>query len=466
MEFKSCIWFVFLIYSIAFADPTSTPKEDSGPIVPVDKETFEKVCNRRSENLIKSLSFPGDPNYFVKPLVRNGKLYFTAISLSKKTWKTTSGIFDSETGKVTKIPIDQDPLPSFDFELVTGLVGGNGKFKIIFYDPSDINNLKPIASDIKIQGAYQSIAPLQKSMSGEKRYRIIVDEIVTKKVNGKDEGDYTRPTIIEVKRTKKGIEKLSKFQPCGDKKLQMPFVSKDGNFLAALNVDTQTTQVFDISNGGCDLKDDLGIFTGKADFSFDGNLIAFHLSDHIGEAGTGWIKKMESENVSNVFVYNRVTKKIVAVTKNFNSTSYYPSFLPDGTIMHIDSQQTGKNSSEVKYSIGISKVPDSQNSTEAKAYCDDCTEKRLLGRFALGQFLAGMCQSNDVLRDINTPADTYIILANQISHDECIKLIEKYWTRKLQIDAYVTLRVKSSKKYSPIQSTNLEKADLLAACKN
>lgn len=457
--------FILMCLSLAQADPVIVPKEQLGALVKTDEPTIAKYCKNQNNHLIKSTPIKGQIGYFVKPLIMDGKLYYSAVIDNKPT------IVDLKGQPLVRIEGNQDPLVSFDHKLLTVLKGNAGNFKLKFYDATNITekNAKEIPSNIHIFGAYQSIAPL-KSLTKDPSYRLVIDRVTTTNIiqNGQIiETTETAPAILDFKKTPDGIVKIdSDFRtPCSEKRLQTPFISKTGKLLAAFNLETQTTQIFDISDGKCSLKHDVDFATGKADFSYDDKKIAFHVAAIPMRDKQGWVQNLGIENSSNIFTYDLETKKINQITKNQNSNSYYPAFLPDGTLIHIDSED--KNEKSV-FSIGHSNdTPTTDGSLGLKEKsCNEVNPEILPARLAIGQLLYGICTDQMALVGSNRELDsTYFVLkANEINAKECAALVENYWTSQVQ-NKLSTQRIRFTSEAQKTAVLSLKKQDLLIGCK-
>jgi hypothetical protein len=436
----------------------------AAPAIPVDEATFAKVCTDQNDHLLYRVPLTGEVGYFVKPIVLKGKTYF-AITLDQKPV-----IVDSKGKILVEMDGDNDPLVSFDSKILTVLKHFKNENVVKFYNPKNIERgeFTEILSKMTFSGAYQSIAPLQQDGS-DTVYRFAIDSLLKydKEAHANDPTVPTSaPMFLDFKVTPEGIETLTDFDyPCKSKRLQMPMISKDGTRLGALNLETQTTQIFDISNGKCDMKYDLGFATPKIDFSYDGKKVAFHLSAKPRGDKHGWINIMGANNTSDVFVYELETKKIQQITHNQNRNSYYPAFLPDGTIMHIDAEPIG-NTWHSKYSIGVSKIEPTERE-RAVLPCEVAKPETLQQRLTIGRLLHGICKEYDDLlydSEFRSSKMYFLLKASELKETDCRSVVESVWKKYEQsthvkpdqddIDAIARARYVGS----------LSKEDLLVAC--
>lgn len=452
--------FFYFILATVFTSQALAEKSAINPIVKTDNATYEKYCSDKNPFFIKRYSLPGQPSYWVKPMEKDGILYFTATINEKPTIIRAS---DSNTQELTGT---QDLLPTFDSEILTVLDGKSGEYTIHFYDPSGLKDKKivPYNFEIPIKGAYQSIAPL-KSKVNSKVYRMLIDRFVYQKNSQTNEMEATStaPSYLDFEKTKDNkLKPMGEFKnPCANRRLQTPFLSKDGKLFAALNLKTQTTQIFDISSGKCKMKYDVGFITGKADFSPDGKKLTFHLASFESRDKFGWSQVLGTRDTSNIFVYDLDKKKLQQITRNNNSNSYYPAFLQDGTIMHIDSVPAEAGQAG-NFSIGISKNPFGSDTNTEGSLCAACAVKNNSGSLVIGQLLQGMCSDRN---HHSLDADALIIKAGELSEEDCLYIVKKYWTENLQIELNIRQKVTYNSKVRPTDIENLKIDDLLIACR-
>lgn len=440
--------FLFLTLTLCGISHSATANS-AEPFVKTDPQTVEKFCENINPNLLKEYSLPGEPSFWIKPFEIGKKLYFTGILDSKAV------IIEAETGKITSVEGNQDPLVSFDDKIFTSLTGKNGLYDLNFYSPVENNGIKlePYKMQMKIYGAYQSIAPL-KTEIGSTHYRVLIDKF--------DELEHTTaPSILDFEKTPDRQLKIKgEFRnPCAGQKLQTPFLSKDGTMFAALNLTTQTTQVFDISSGKCELKVDLGFITGKADFNYDGTQLVFHKVGFDVNDSSGYISSISSGNWSNIFVYDLNTKKFKQVTQNKTENSYYPVFLKDGSILHINSKPA-KNG-KYNFSVGVSKNPMTESSTAEAFVCTSCSSVQMGAKTAIGQLLFAIC--SDPPRKMIEPS-SFILKLNNLNTKDCKDLVNRYWSKDVRDRLIIRNPIKYGEKVKLEDVLALKKEDLLAAC--
>ena len=207
-------------------------------------------------------------------------------------------------------------------------------------------------------------------------------------------------------------------------------LSKDGQFLAArdMKLTPSTTRIFKLSStGDCEEVMDLGLYTGKVDFSYDGRLAVFHQST-VQKEGIAYFE--DSDVVRDVF------KKIT--NNSADKSSYHPVWKPDNSIVFLE-----KNALGVHSFVTVNPTPlisDTQNSN--KINCDFNTQNSLE---LIGEVWKSICLN--VKRD---NSGENINTALSLSTENCTKLVEKNWQQFSQLNKDREL--------------GLTKKDLLAAC--
>jgi len=313
----------------------------------------------------------------------------------------------------------------------------------------------------EINGVYQSMSPLKNDES-KSLYRLLVDRNfgAVDKDELKDFVAYRDYSYENGKIRPIGYVE----RPCTGKKIQTPYMSKDGKMIGGFDLDSQTTKVYSIDkNANCSVIADLGYRTGKVDFSYDNSKIAFHVEDNYStEDATGFIKHPTS-NTSNIYVYDLESKKLDKVTSNIVGNSYYPSFLPDNTIAYIHVDPPTAKEAEPAYSIVISKVPGFSNipssTSVSNGFCD-CEPKDKLKYLAVGQIVSFICAGNGFSGATGLGV---VSIATNLTADQCKKVINDYWDKDFAES--VILSIEEKKRTAEIEKLKtLTKEDLLAIC--
>lgn len=150
--------------------------------------------------------------------------------------------------------------------------------------------------------------------------------------------------------------------------LATPFISKDGRHVVAHDggSDDQpgSLKIFEITGvdpegqtTSCELRFDFGFAAGKADFSFDGRRVTFHISKH--DYLTPFVNGgIEAPAITDVVVADLLKDEqgrfighggLARVTTSTREGigSYFPAFFPDGNVFYI-ANTAPKNSADPK----------------------------------------------------------------------------------------------------------------------
>lgn len=243
------------------------------------KDEIPQICQNDKVVPTRNFKIPGGkfPEYFFK-VSPNGLL------LGYITY-TGNNLLNLNTGQRINFPGEYDPVFSPDGELIThpssfefystteldqslSVLHGKNSFAEFNFT----QRLKYVGKTI--QGVYQSIG--QENLS-RPNYRIITDN--------------SGITVYNVERGNNQVNLIDSYSPCSEGYFQngaqrsnfsiyqasLPMISKDGHYISFLDDATQTTKIVRLDEKKCTEVLDIGYPTGKVDFSFDGNLLAFHV---------------------------------------------------------------------------------------------------------------------------------------------------------------------------------------------
>lgn len=231
-----------------------------------------------------------------------------------------------------------------------------------------------------------------------------------------------------------GPQKVFCKEQFGNGMMDLPMLSKDGKFLSAYNELTQSTQVFNVgSEGNCSLAMDLGFPTGKANFSFDGKQMAFHV-DHFRTSGGGYFSNVDSKITKDVYVVNLeksgtgLNTKLTPIgiaqashTEAMGDGSYYPEFTKNGDLVYLTDKGNffEFNVLELKklHFVPFSSISEGINSrgTPLTLFCQ---EKDLPATIIHSLWLA-LCQTPQEANELDKD-----LFALNINPETCKKLIE------------------------------------------
>ena len=160
--------------------------------------------------------------------------------------------------------------------------------------------------------------------------------------------------------------------------LNTPFISKDGRYVAAYTSDVAgnayadgaSLKVYEITSAdpsagatSCREVLDLGFVAGKADFSFDGSMLTFHLSQ--GQYLTPFVNGgLPESTITDIMVarldrdpdgriigssgLQRLTTSLTA-----GVGSYFPAFLPDGTLFYLANTAPRESDAEKRFRFRV-----------------------------------------------------------------------------------------------------------------
>jgi len=354
-------------------------------------------------------------------------------------------IADQSTGDVHKLPGPYDPVPMGDDVITVP----NSPMK--FYSVKDVIEDKadpqPLFEDPDMTGNYQSVGILSHH-GNVTRYRLTA---------GGNFKDYE----VDTSGGKPKVTSVGTLtNMCGD--LSLPMISKDGTELSGYDSTTQTTRIFklDFANKKCTPILDLGMPTGKVDFSYDGNKLAFAAESTRGTTRTAFFTIPAANDNLNIYVYDRDRKKLSQVTHNVNSNSYYPNFKKDDSLVYINIDYGGSGQEQVSY---VSANLDNTPSIPYEANCTECGQDQYNKALqAIGKLWYSVCTAGQLATD-----DIAQLVALNLDPEKCVDTVKNYWNQqKAQLAQPVTTALgtrDAAGRLNPADAT-LTENKLLAAC--
>lgn len=301
-------------------------------------------------------------------------------------------LYDLTSGKRIRIPDRSDAVATPDGRYMTVPSHYTATNTINFYDLStlldrlekgqDAADVQPVFAhshaDV-FDVYYQSVGVLsQETTAGIERttYRMmfsgstkpappgfrIVDYVFTK-ANGKVTVEPTTPVRLcpEIVRD-----------------LATPFISKDGRFVIAHDDSNAprpaSLKIFEIvstnpaqQTSTCRRVMDFGFPAGKADFSYDGTRVTFHLAtfDYIAAFIDGGLRSpimtdvvvadLVRDKEGQITGYSKLTR--VTQTTTQGTGSYFPAFFPDGSLFYISSTVPKNDTAPKRFFFTVTNVP-------------------------------------------------------------------------------------------------------------
>ncbi len=369
------------------------------------------------------------PDYFFKPIPRQGP----QDNRNEVSIIGPSGnlVLDMNTGDYRAVPGPYDAVPTPDGQII--ITPG-----LNFYDRDNLStNSTPLLADgnrpAGLQGVYHSAGVLPGVQTPNRNYRVITDTLTT--------GDTSMNTLMfkDFRSTvaggspNMGSNDQAPKPLCsnlGDAPYKLPMLSKDGQQLAAYDVEAGTTKIFRIvtaPNGGtrCEMTRDLGFATGKVEFSPDGKKITFASdTNDTNPGGVTWYEQpsLNSQNFQ-VYVVDLEEDTVQRISNQTRGNSYYPSFTHDNSVVFLE-QMPDSTYNVVRAPIESAPAvrlatADSINSTSCANIDDD-----FVAAVALGSLWTEVCQGSQA------PAKSLQGLAFtplSLDGDQCRQLVQQRW---------------------------------------
>jgi hypothetical protein len=335
-----------------------------------------RVATPGTELVVERPSSSEDPlddvNWFARPVPNPEGRYVVGFASHDQNY-----LYDLTRGRRIAIPDKSDAVATPDGRYVTVPSHYTTAKTVNFYDARTLlSRLDEGRSAVDVKPAfahadadvedvyYQSVAVLSSSREGDGSttvYRMMFSGGNVKPAPGFRIVDYTfteRGGQLTVRPTR-----AMRLCPQITRDLSTPFISKDGRYVIAHDGGAEgtpgTLKIFEITATDpatqattCEPRVDFGFAAGKADFSYDGNRVTFHISKH------GYLTPfinggLTAPTITDVVVADltrdgggRITgyKGLARVTTSATEGvgSYFPAFFPDGRVFYI-ANSTPKN---------------------------------------------------------------------------------------------------------------------------
>ncbi len=318
-----------------------------------------------------------DVNWFARPVPNPDGRHIVAFASHDLNY-----LYDLTRGRRVRIPDKSDAVATPDGRFVTVPSHYTAAGTVNFYDARtllarldenrDASDVAPVFAHKDADVAdvyYQSVGVLSSrgDASGSTTvYRMMFSGGNVKPAPGFRIVDYTfteKDGKIEVTPSR-----AMRLCPQITRDLATPFISKDGRHVVAHDGGAEgvpgTLKIFEITGTDpeaqtttCERRVDFGFAAGKADFSFDGSRVTFHISKH------GYLTPfvnggLVSPTITDVAVAELTRDGTGAITGHgglaritTSSTegvgSYFPAFFPDGKVFYV-ANSAPKNSQDPK----------------------------------------------------------------------------------------------------------------------
>lgn len=317
-----------------------------------------------------------DVNWFARPVPVSGR-YVVGFASHDQNY-----LYDLTNGRRVRIPDKSDAVATPDGRYVTVPSHYTATKTVNFYDARtlvsrldegrDALDVTPAFAhaDADVEDVYyQSVGVLSTTKSGEATttvYRMMFSGGNVKPAPGFRIVDYT--FTEQGGRVVVQPSRAMRLCPQVTRDLSTPFISKDGRYVIAHDGGSDTApgtlKVFAITatdpagqTTTCERRVDFGFAAGKADFSFDGGRVTFHISKH------GYLTPfvnggLAAPTITDVVVADLTRDATGAITGHGGLArvttsategvgSYFPAFFPDGKVFCI-ANSVPKNSEGAK----------------------------------------------------------------------------------------------------------------------
>ncbi|MDH3733006.1 MAG: hypothetical protein OEU54_05705 [Gemmatimonadota bacterium] len=311
-----------------------------------------------------------DVNWFARPVPHEGDDRILGFASHDQNY-----LYNITTGVRVRIPDRSDAVATPD-----------GRYMTVpsYYTPDSNIRFYPIAPMLEALEAGRDIADLEPAFIHEhpamsrvyyQSTGIVSSEatdagdVTTYRLMFSGTGDESRFRIVDYRFTHDpGTGELRGVVPTGPmalcpivtNDLNTPFISKDARYVAAYTTASSepgyspgaSLKLFEITstdpaNGttSCELIHDFGFAAGKADFSFDGSMLTFHISQGAyltpfvnGGLDSGTITdvvvaRLDHDASGDVLGASGLQRLTTSIESGVGS--YFPAFFPDGTLFYI-----------------------------------------------------------------------------------------------------------------------------------
>jgi hypothetical protein len=307
------------------------------------------VCAVEKDLASQRVELDFTPDYFFKPLPRqNPQDDRQQVSVISENGNV---LLDMNTGDYRSIPGPFDGVPTPDGHVV--ITPG-----LDFFDRDTIKaDSTPLFADGNqanqenvLDGVYHSAGVIPGQAAPKRTYRVITDTLTTgnEQMNTLMYKDFETTMESTGPSFKKNDHAPKPLCPnLGDAPYKLPMLSKDGQQLAAFDVESGTTKIFKIvktANGNrCDMTRDLGFATGKVEFSPDGKKITFAADTNSTDpdAVTWYSQPSASSQNFQVYVVDLAQNTVQRISNQTSGNSYYPSFWHDGSVAYMEQTPGG-----------------------------------------------------------------------------------------------------------------------------
>ncbi|MBI5139650.1 hypothetical protein HZA26_03525 [Candidatus Nomurabacteria bacterium] len=378
-------------------------------------------------------------------------------------------ILDLATGEKIVIPGQGDPVVTPDGKFLTIPGAHSGKSELQIYLTKEVlpallkkdknknfATMKPVFVDKQVEGYCQSFGVLRKE-KGTVWYRLLHTE----------GGKPFSLTEYEVTGSEKKIKfkSLKTMQVCSNLPQYVhdngtAILSKDGNYISLYDSQAQATKIFElqVDKDKCTCKEvvNLGIPTGRVDFSYDTKKITFHVNFLDIDYADNYVLKMPSTKIKDAFVADLeiLNGKIVGlhriarltVSQKSGEGSYFPTFLPNGKIFYVYQDNSDRQDRKYRFEV----VDPSTLKYESNIFSklnSETEEKKFLSKVVIGRLWTKSCGTK-----ILTPVQS-ALYAMSLDQGTCKTLVKESWT-KLKSEVLKELKEMRKEPHSKLKAVS------------
>jgi hypothetical protein len=390
-----------------------------------------------------------DVNWFARPVPNPAGRWIVGFASHDRNY-----LYDLTRGRRIRIPDRSDAVATPDGRYITVPSHYTATKTVNFYDASvllsrleegrDASDVPPVFAheDPDVADVYYQSVGVLSHRTGPGGpvtvYRMMFSGSEVKPAPGFRIVDYTFTTSggrVSVSPTK-----AMRLCPEIARDLATPFLSKDGRHVVAHDGGSDevpgTLKIFEITGTdpgaqttSCRLAIDLGFAAGKADFSFDGERLTFHISkhDYLTVFVNGGIK---APAITDVVVADLVRDAegryvghggLARVTTSTREGvgSYFPAFFPDGSVFYIANTLPKESGGPKRFRLAV--VDPDREVYFANLFADPARRE---AAEAIGNLWLSSCAP--AMKPFKTGEAAWAFMS--LTRAQCEELVGKRWT--------------------------------------
>jgi hypothetical protein len=324
-----------------------------------------------------------DVNWFARPVPTANGDWVVAVASHNLNY-----LYNLTTGKRVRIPDKSDAVATPDGRYITVPSHYTAANTVNFYDAATLLQRLEAgqdAADVKavfehrhadvFDVYYQSVGTLSHTASAGREttvYRMMFSGSTKPAPPGFRVVDYTFTRVNGALTVTPTVP--MRLCPQITRDLATPFISKDGRYVIAHDDSRPgvpaSLKIFEIvatdpagQTTSCAVRADFGFAAGKADFSFDGRQVVFHISKHdyltpfvngglnapaITDVVVADLTRDASGSITGVAGLSRLT---TSTTEGVGH--YFPAFLPDGKVFYISNLVPRQSTEPKRFALTV-----------------------------------------------------------------------------------------------------------------